>query len=237
MTSTPVYAAFSRPCLDCGHTVSVINGVEQPHTCEAPEDRRQLVARAYWQGHDAAAAPISPEAFMAQPPDPEEELEASAPDLGRLVQLPPDPLASIAESLSRLVEHYTADTRDGAEQCAHVDELAALQREFTELEALHDAKQALIDQALEVCSKSVSKLANSVREVLEPVVATSGPEPETAQGAEHPSHDAPVEEWREFARSIGYAGPDVDTMNRSQIRSMLGIDQPGTPVAPSVVHS
>lgn len=41
-----------------------------------------------------------------------------------------------------------------------------------------------------------------------------------------PAHDAPVEEWRSYARRLGYTGPDVDAMNRSQIRTMLGIEQP-----------
>lgn len=38
-----------------------------------------------------------------------------------------------------------------------------------------------------------------------------------------PDRDADVEEWRSFARGLGYAGPDVDEANRSQIRTMLGI--------------
>lgn len=41
--------------------------------------------------------------------------------------------------------------------------------------------------------------------------------------ATQPAHDAPVEEWRAYARSLGR---DLDTMNRSQIRTQLGIEQP-----------
>lgn len=41
-----------------------------------------------------------------------------------------------------------------------------------------------------------------------------------------PAADASVEEWRAYARGLGYTGSDVDTMNRSQIRTMLGIEQP-----------
>lgn len=41
-----------------------------------------------------------------------------------------------------------------------------------------------------------------------------------------PVHGADVEEWRAYARARGYQGVDVDTMNRSQIRTMLGIDHP-----------
>lgn len=38
-----------------------------------------------------------------------------------------------------------------------------------------------------------------------------------------PTRDADVEQWRSYARSAGYTG-DVDSMNRSQIRTVLGID-------------
>ncbi len=41
-----------------------------------------------------------------------------------------------------------------------------------------------------------------------------------------PAADASVEEWRAYARGLGYTGSDVDTMNRSQVRTMLGIEQP-----------
>lgn len=43
-----------------------------------------------------------------------------------------------------------------------------------------------------------------------------------------PTHDAPVEEWRTYARAV-HAVPEgtvLDQMNRSQIRTMLGIEQP-----------
>lgn len=43
---------------------------------------------------------------------------------------------------------------------------------------------------------------------------------------EWPCPEQPVEEWRAYARSLGRVEPEIDTMNRSQIRTMLGIEQP-----------
>lgn len=56
----------------------------------------------------------------------------------------------------------------------------------------------------------------------EPVPASNAAE----MGHPQPDHDAAVEQWREFARGLGYQGPDIDKANRSQIRTMLGIEQP-----------
>lgn len=52
----------------------------------------------------------------------------------------------------------------------------------------------------------------------------TGPE-EGHEPVVQPAHNAPVEEWREYARSLGYAGPDIDKANRSMIRTTLGIAQ------------
>lgn len=48
-----------------------------------------------------------------------------------------------------------------------------------------------------------------------------------------PADDAPVEDWRAYARALGLAGHsdpelnvDLDELNRSQIRTALGLDQP-----------
>lgn len=51
------------------------------------------------------------------------------------------------------------------------------------------------------------------------------------EGLGVPAPEAHVETWRAYARGQGYAGPDIDTMNRSQIRTMLGIEQPVEPAA------
>lgn len=53
----------------------------------------------------------------------------------------------------------------------------------------------------------------------------TGPE-EGHEPVAQPVHDAPVEEWRAYARHLGYAGPDIDKANRSMIRTTLGIAQP-----------
>lgn len=50
--------------------------------------------------------------------------------------------------------------------------------------------------------------------------------PETATTPQQPAHNAPVEEWREYARALGYAGPEIDKANRSMIRTTLGVVQP-----------
>lgn len=53
----------------------------------------------------------------------------------------------------------------------------------------------------------------------------TGPE-EGYEPVAQPAHDAPVEEWRAYARALGFAGPDIDKANRSVIRTTLGIAQP-----------
>ena len=56
--------------------------------------------------------------------------------------------------------------------------------------------------------------------------ASAGEGPPWAKN--HPAHDAPVDEWRAYAeerlRGLGYEG-DLQQMNRSQIRTLLGIEQ------------
>lgn len=175
---------------------------------------------------------ITPEQFMAQPTDPDEDL---APDLA---SVPADPLTSIASSLGLLVS--VVQRRDVQE--AQADDQSALvnqlDREINALRAQLDTKQALIAQVLEVCKPSVSKLANQVREVLTPravvEVATQPPTelevpadaPTNVAPSEPPPDGADTEEWRAYARNAGYRGPDVDQMNRSQIRTTLGIAHP-----------
>lgn len=169
---------------------------------------------------------LSPEEFMALPAQPDEE--DVEPETTLTAGVAPDPLESIASSLGLLAaiarKHDLADEREEA-----LDRWTEeRERENRELEALHDAKQGLIEQVLALIKPSTSKLANSIRAVLEPVVTPPEPAPaEEPQPSSHPlENDASVEEWRAYARSQGYQGPDVDTANRSQIRTMLGIAQP-----------
>lgn len=42
-----------------------------------------------------------------------------------------------------------------------------------------------------------------------------------------PANDAPVEDWRAYAKTMGHEYPYLDTANRSQIRTMLGISHSG----------
>lgn len=173
---------------------------------------------------------ISPEAFMAQPPDPDEDLET---DLRHSPTV--NPQVSIALSLERLVGHFESTTFDGG--------LAdSVREDLLDLEAKHDTLRALLEEIEAIIKPSTSKLANQVREAIGrwrdpevPAAAEGGEEP--SGEPEHPSHDAPVEEWREFALLHGHTPETVTGMNRSQIRSMLGIEQPGTTVTPSVVHA
>lgn len=146
----------------------------------------------------------------------------------------PDPLASIAESLRYFVDlQKQHEKADSAEQQVRND-LAELEEGYRRLEGQLDAIRAII-------KPSTSKLANAIRDVLdgptaEEPTAVDGPlevvpEEETlpdepAPYYNAPADDAPVETWREYARGRGFQGPDVDTANRSQIRTMLGIPQP-----------
>lgn len=171
-------------------------------------------------------AALTPEAFLALPPDPDEDAEETQAD----------PLASIAESLRAITEVVVRrDTQEAAEDESK-QALDQLDAEYAELEKLHDAKQQLIEDTLAICAKSTSKLANSIRALLEPVVTVEVPEPEPAPEPEpvleQPAHDADVQEWRAYARNLGHGrtGPafnDLEQMNRSQIRTLLGIEQPG----------
>ncbi len=41
-----------------------------------------------------------------------------------------------------------------------------------------------------------------------------------------PAHDADVEEWQTYAHTCGVNTADIRGLNRSQIRTLLGIEQP-----------
>ena len=187
----------------------------------------------------------TPAEFLAlTEPDEPDEAETYVSDTS-------DPLTSIAASLGMIA---AAVHRHGAAEQADTENrelYIALDQAHADLEAKYEDLCFLVEDVLAVCKPSVSKLAIQVRETVarwrapqtsgaEPVVGaaaesvervdgvapdeSSAPEPVASRFP--PAHDAPVEEWREFARSRGYAGPDVDKANRSQIRTMLGIEQP-----------
>lgn len=163
------------------------------------------------------------EAFLAQPADPEDEEalpEEWGPGLDLTGTITEDPLESIAASLRQLV--VLSGGGEAVEHCEHADDLAALLRDHAELQREYDVKQQLIEDTLKTVSKSTSKLADSIRALLEAPVTVASPE-----SIPLPAHDASVEEWRAYAAQDPLPpGTDLEQMNRSQIRSLLGVDQP-----------
>lgn len=119
-------------------------------------------------------------------------------------------------------------------------------------QAKHAVVIALVDQIEGIVRKSTSQVSLAVKAAIKawanpdtpspaPDVAESAvddaagagsPEQDVQQsageGLPQPAVDAPVDEWRAYARSI-HAVPEgtvLDQMNRSQIRTLLGIEQP-----------
>lgn len=176
---------------------------------------------------------------MTIAPSPEEFLAQTEPDEEDL----PEPLESIADSLRKLVAGAAkSETDDSAYN--HLQEMHDnLDQAYADLEAKYESLRGLVDDVLAVCKPSVSKLANQVRETVErwrnpeaPVAETElEAEPEPTEQVDEdgqvyagswPGDDTSVEKWRALARRLGYTGADVDKLNRSQIRTMLGIEQP-----------
>ena len=162
---------------------------------------------------------------FAAPPDPDEGEEVERWELGPMHVLPPDPLESIADSLHRLVASVEA----------HADEekLSDSLRERQDDLEDGDTLRQLIEEVEAIVKPSTSKLANTVREA---IARWKAPKADAEQPAEEPvvvpvanaaepppEPDADVNEWCAYARSLGY---DPGLMNRSQIHTMLGIEQP-----------
>lgn len=175
----------------------------------------------------------TPEQFLAAPSDAEED-GPQVPDPWS------NPVESIAWSLRELVGGAPAAPVEGIVTREEYDELAQV---FDDLEDKHRVLFELVEEVESIIKPSTSKLANTVRDAIgrwkNPAVPAeeTAPEPEGAAlsstfGYLRPEHDATVEEWRDFARkalpNVSLTGdlPDVDSMNRSQIRTMLGIEQP-----------
>lgn len=114
-------------------------------------------------------------------PSPEEFLAQASTDEDDQVEelLGSNPLESIAASLATFAAWVgKQDAEEEAEKQAD-KYLEDLEREYREIEALHDAKQALLDEVLAICKPSTSKLANSIRAALEPVVVAPTEEADT----------------------------------------------------------
>lgn len=181
------------------------------------------------------------EQFLTQPDDHGPEEPGAAESAAASQPVPEDgfsapigdPLESIAHSLHRLTELVV---RRDAEQEPMVSAEAydGLSQEHADLEDKHRALFELLADVEKIVSKSTSKLADSVREA---IATWRNPEPApsenaTEMGLEQPAHDAPVEEWRAYARHLGHgrtgaAFNELDQMNRSQIRTAMGIEHGG----------
>lgn len=185
----------------------------------------------------------TPEEFLALPSDPEEgeDLDEFVPvvvspngDVQTLQQWvhggpgldPVDPLTSIAESLQTIAGAAGVSAYLHQQAATLSEQLEETRRELADAEALARVQADLIESVREVVKPSTSKLANSVREVLG-AASFVAPTAEV-ETPEQPADDADVETWRTYARSLGYAGPNVDKANRSQIRTMLGIPHPAS---------
>lgn len=168
---------------------------------------------------------ITPEEFMAQTDVDEESAEHLEPN--GLWLLPPNPLESIAESLRALTS--IAVRHDAEEQAADAlrQRYDDLDQAYADLEDKHQSLFELLADVEKIVMPSTSKLANSVREA---ITRWRNPEvPGQPEPTGPPAADAGVEAWREYARTVGITPdePDaLDSMNRSQIRTMLGIEQP-----------
>ena len=122
---------------------------------------------------------------------------------------------------------------------------------MADLEAKHDAVLQLIEQIGGIVKKSTSKVSLEVKAAIDAWANPTVPDAvqiegtvegggstdgEAVSGIEYapdaqpipPQHDAPVDEWREYACALGVDDQTravFNTMNRSQIRTMLGIEQ------------
>ncbi|MDQ6524301.1 hypothetical protein RB608_11850 [Nocardioides sp. LHD-245] len=148
-------------------------------------------------------------------------------------------------------------------ECADFrSEAQTLRETYAEMGHAYAGAVELVEQIEGIVKKSSSKVSLEVKAAIEAWRSPAAePEPEgepAAEGThtrtstdsgpdfcrecsdaagdwmEWPCPAQPIEEWRAYARGLGYTGADVDTMNRSQIRTMLGIEQP---VAPSSAGS
>lgn len=160
---------------------------------------------------------ITPEQFMTLIEPDEEELEPFERDVLTEWSEEP-PLASIAAALRRIETKLDQQGEGGV-----VD---TLREAYDDLEAKHAELYALLEEVEALLKPSTSKLANSVRDAITRWRAPEVPVAPDSDLVVMPTHDAPVEEWRLYANTLGYIEPAVDLMNRSQIRTLLGIEQP-----------
>jgi hypothetical protein len=182
---------------------------------------------------------ITPEQFMTMA-EPDED--AFDPYAGREAFIAQAEV-QMAPAVPDEVQHALRFILDRIKQQDVDTEALQTQREqLLDLEAKHAELYALLEEIEAIIKPSTSKLANSVRDAIKawrdpevPTVTVSGTllsgspivvgDFSSWNPGSHPAHDAPVEAWREYASTVN-ASLDFSTMNRSQIRTALGIEQP-----------
>lgn len=180
----------------------------------------------------------TPEQFLAQPYDPDEDADeqtqALLPDV--------DPLASIAvslEALSRAVVDIAVEgvfgpiagrpaaARDAEAADAQAAELLELGQAYDDLEDKHRALYELLADVEKIVAKSKSQVSLEVKAAINawhnPEVPVEGevPAAEPVQGLPVPAADAPIEVWQVYAAERGVE--NAGQLNRSQIRTLLGL--------------
>lgn len=127
------------------------------------------------------------------------------------------------------VEDPTAGPEDGADW---------LSEQLADEKAQHGAVLELVDEIRRIVAPSTSKVSLAVKAAIEawanpqveaPLVEA---QEEVAAGARppgalpQPAHDAHVGAWGDYAESLGYSTEEIAPLNKSQIRTLLGVEQP-----------
>lgn len=195
----------------------------------------------------------TPEQFLSFPSDPDEDVDDLDPiaDLERRVATLE---ALAADSVpGTLYDQAIADGNADHGDAIRVEaELTRLQERVMDKQALIDEVLAAVKPSTSKLANKIREILAPQTPSPAPDASPSEPpappaSPAADEGDRHgqasagegssqvvlgqvgehpPAHDADVEEWRAYARQRGVYVTGLDTMNRSQIRTMLGIEQP-----------
>ena len=140
--------------------------------------------------------------------------------------------AAPSESLERLLaeNHGLRERVDDLE--AHRQVLVTLVDDIEEAVGKSTAKPSLAVKALIDAWKAPEVPSDHITKAEREQMMSDGDEPEgevLQNRPDQPAHDAPVEEWRAYCRELRpaeFLPVTLDTMNRSQIRTFLGLEQP-----------